>query len=333
MLKRIFAVMSRDFVSGTRDFMVVYIIIAPFLIALILRALIPSAGETTIKVAVLDQMDQEMVAYLENYGQVESYSNREQLVQRIEKHDDIYGLVQTHNQYEIIQQGNEHPEGYEILKFVVNSWHNQDVNLPVSVSISDIGWQLPPLKQYGANFLIVFGSVFGGMVILISIVEEKMSNTLSAINVSATSKWEFVIGKGLLGFIIPIIGALGSLLILGFTSINFLMAIVTVVSIALISVIIGFSIGVVNTEPIGAIAGMKITFLPIMASIFGGIFLAEKWHILLYWSPFYWAFRSVDAILLQTATWFLVLKNALIILGLTSIVFFLLKKRIQHGLN
>lgn len=333
MPRRILSIMLRDFKSGIRDFMVVYILIAPFMLALVLRTLIPSVNSTTINIAVLDTIDQEMVTYLENYSHIEIFSSRDQLVDRIARADDIYGLIKSDAGYEIINQGNEAGEGIELIKYIVNARENESAELPVIVRVSDIGWQLSPLKQYGANFLIVFGSVFGSMIILLSIVEEKMSNTLSAINVAPIAKYEFVIGKGLLGFIIPVLGTIGTLAILGFNEVNYGMTILTVISISLISVVIGFSIGVVSTEPIGAIAGMKMIFLPIMASVFGGIFLDDKWQFLLYWSPFYWAFRSIDSIILQNATWNGIFLNSTIIFILTSFVFFLLRNRIRHGLN
>ncbi|PKM94756.1 MAG: hypothetical protein CVU84_09595 [Firmicutes bacterium HGW-Firmicutes-1] len=333
MIKRILAIMLRDLKSGTRDSMVIYITIAPFLLAFILRALIPSAGSTTIKIAVDETLPSTMVSYLEGYGKVERLSSREEIVKRVEKLDDIIGLIQTDKGYELIQQGNESEGSSELVEFIINAEENSEMVLPVKVKISDVGWKLSPLKQYGASFLVVFCSVFGGMVITLALVEEKMSNTLAAINVAAISKVEFVIGKGLLGFIIPIIGTTGALLILGFHQIHFGMTIVTVISIAIISVVIGFSIGVMSSEPIGAIASEKMIFLPVMASVFGGIFLADKWHFLLYWSPFYWAFKSMDAIILGTATWNGILINTALIVLLTYFVFLLLSKRIRQGLH
>lgn len=333
MIKRILAIMFRDLKSGTRDSMVIYITIAPFLLAFILRALIPSAGSTTIKIAVDETLPSTMITYLEGYGKVEIFKGRAEIIERVERLDDIIGLYLTENGYELIQQGNESEGSTEMLKFIINGQENSQLELPIKVRTSDVGWKLSPLKQYGANFLIVFCSVFGGMVITLALVEEKMNNTLAAVNVAAISKVEFVIGKGLLGFIIPIIGTMGALLILGFTQINFGMTIVTVTSIAIISVVIGFSIGVVSSEPIGAIASEKMIFLPVMASVFGGIFLADKWQFLLYWSPFYWAYKSMDAIILGTATWSGILLNSSLIVLITAFVFLLLSKRIRQGLN
>lgn len=333
MIKRILAITIRDIKSGLRDYMILYIIIAPFLISFILKMLIPAAGTTTINVALDKSIDQSMVNYLEDFGRVEVMSNIETVKKRVQDTDDIFGLVKYENAYHIFQQGNEMEETVEILDYIVNSYENQGLKIPIEVKISDIGWKLSPLKQYGANLLVIFMSVLGGMIILLNIVEEKQYNTLAAVNVSPISRIEFVIGKGLLGFVFPIIHAFGILIILGFPDINYWMVAAVTLSIALISVIIGFVIGVMNDNPISAISSMKMLFIPILASIFGGIYLNKKWLAFLYWSPFYWAYDAMDSILLQEATWNHVLANCGIIVIITGVVFILLSKRIQRGLN
>ena len=158
MIKRILTITIRDIKSGLRDFMILYIIVAPFLLASILKMLIPAAGTTTINVAVDKSIDQSMVNYLKDFGRV-----------------------------------------------------------------------------------------------------------------------EFVMGKGLLGFVLPIIHAFGILGILHFPDINYWMVATVTLSIALISLIVGFVIGVMNDNPISAISSMKMLFIPILASIFGGIYLSKKW--------------------------------------------------------
>jgi ABC-2 type transport system permease protein len=170
------------------------------------------------------------------------------------------------------------------------------------------------------------------MIVMLNLVEEKQYNTLSAINVSAISQTEYVIGKGLLGFAIPVIHGYGILLILGFTSINYLMMTLVILSIAIIGMIVGFVIGVMNNNQMTAISSMKATFLPILGSLFGAIFLPEKWLPVLYWSPYYWAYEATEHIILKEAEWLMIFRNCGIILLITSLVFLMLLKRIRRNL-
>lgn len=332
-MRKILAIILRDIKSGTRDWMIIYLSLASILIALILRALIPSVSDSTLNVVLLEDSPSAFTRYISEKANVSTVSDLEALEERVLRTDDVLGVVAQGENFEIIKQGNEVIPMEEPLRIILNAYGKTDIQLPVEIKFSDIGWRMSPIKLEGGILLIIFTTVFGGMLILLNLVEEKMSNTLSAINVTPLYRSQFIVGKGLLGFFIPIFGSLCAALILGFGGINVPMFLVSVVAIALISIIIGFSIGVMNDEPISAIASMKLVFFPIMASVFGAIFLPVKWLPILYWSPYYWAYDSIHAILLQEATWSQILFNAGMILVLTSLVFAALYKRIQRGLN
>ena len=333
MLKKIFAVTKRDIKAGLRDYMIIYIIIAPFILAFLLKLMTTSVGSFSLNIAVDSSIESQLVNYLMDMSNVEIFNNVDDINERVNNTDDIFGLIKVNGSYNIIQQGNETEGMGEVLSYIVNSYENQELDLPVEVKVSDIGWTLSPIKQYGGSLLTIFISVFGGMIIMINLVEEKQEKTLAAVNVSAIKRREYVIGKGILGFIIPVINGFGVMAILNYGAINYLMITLVVLSIALISVIIGFGIGVTNDNLLGAISSMKMMFLPILGSVFGAIFLNSKWHVLLYWSPFYWAYDSLNSIILKVATWNQILINSGIIVLITAIVFALLSKRISKGLN
>lgn len=332
-MKRILAIVGRDITSGKRDFIYAYIMIMPFIMALILKAIIPGVDTTTINVAVLDTLEPQLLEYIDEFAKVKEFETVQDIRIRVSKTDDYLGLVKKNDKYNIISQNNESEGSYDFLELIVNSYQKDLYIFPIDIKITDSGWRLHPLKQKGANFLIIFTTVFGGMLILLSLVEEKMSNTLSAINISPTSKFEFIIGKSILGLTIPIFGIMGILVIIGFDSINYLMVIVVSISLSFISMIIGFVIGIMNDEPISAIASMKMIFIPVMGSVFGAMYLSEKFIPFLYWSPFYWAYEAMNSIILNEATWSMIFKNCSIIIFITLLVFMMLKNRIKRGLN
>lgn len=333
MLRRIFAIARRDIKSGLRDNMILYILLAPLLIAGLLRAFIPGAGENLISTVVVEGSPSTLVDTLQAHGRVEILADREAVIRRVRATDDVFGIMVDGERIEILTDGQEQMGSDTMVQGILQVWQEQPSDGPFSVTFSDIGWSLSPLARYGGNFLLVFSSVFGGMIVMLNLVEEKQEKTLAAVNVSAISRFEYIIGKGLLGFVIPIIHAWLILLIMGYDGIPYGMVTLVILSIALISLILGFAIGIYNDNAISAVSSMKIGFLPIFGSLFGAIFLAEKWHPLLYWSPFYWAFRSVDAIILQEATWRLILFNSAVILLITGLVYGLLSRRIRRGLS
>ncbi|MBO1264221.1 ABC transporter permease [Proteiniclasticum sp. SCR006] len=333
MLKKILAIMGRDTKSGMRDYMILYILVVPFLIAVILNMLTSSVSQSILRFAVDDTVTEEEISYFTQYAKVEEFESEEVLLERVEALDDVYGITKDANGFQVVTQGNEKVDMQEMAVLLLDSLSNEDIEVPVTLTVSDVGWKLSPIKQYGGSLLAVFISIFGGMIILINLVEEKQENTLAAMNVAPVNRIQYVLGKAALGFLIPLVHVIGILLILDYGSINYFMAALVTVSIALTSVIIGFTIGVNSDNVLAAISGMKMVFLPVLGSIFGAIYLREGLHFLLYWSPFYWAFMAMDSIILKEAAWGSILFSTLMILLISSVVMLAMRKKINRGLK
>ena len=331
-MRRILVLFRKELKTGLRDSMIVYILIAPFILALILKAVSTSVSATTINIAVDGTVSEETSAILSEYAEVSIYGSKDEITKRIGDSDDVFGLTMEGDRFIIISQGDEMERSAELLEGIINHISNLETPKAIDVTVTDIGWKLSPMSQYGGSLLAVFVSVFGGMVILIGLVQEKQEKTITALNVSPIRKTELAAGKAALGFLFPLLQVVGVIALMGYEEIDYMMVIVVTISIALISVIVGFVIGANNDNVIGAIAGMKILFVPILASVFGAIMLKESLQFLLYWSPFYWAFKAMNKIVLNEATWPLVASYSGIILAITCAVFILLRKKIQQGL-
>lgn len=331
-MKRILFIARRDLKSGLRDFLVVYLFLAPVLFALLLRLIAGGVAASPLRVAVFED-GAAITSALTDYAHVEQFVTREALLERVLRLDDVLGVVATSAGHELVAEGNEMPGTDAAVRLVLYRLGAEEGALPAIVAISDIGFTLSPLILQGGLLLLIMTTVFGGMLILLNLIEEKMSNTLSAMNVTPASRLEFILGKGLLGFLTPVVGGSMAVYLLGFRDFNLGMFLVSMVSLAFISLIIGFLVGVTNDEPISGIAAMKGVFVPVLASVLGATLLAERWQFVLYWSPFYWGYLNMNAILLGNATWGEVLRNSTIILVITGIVFAALRPRIARGLR
>ncbi|WP_312649378.1 ABC transporter permease [Proteiniclasticum sp.] len=332
-MRKILAIIRRDTKSGMRDYMILYIILVPFIIEAVLNMLTGSVSQSVLSLGVDGTISEEELSYLREYASVEVFEHEDDLINRVENLDDLYGIHKNEGAFEVIRQGNEKVEMHEMVMLLLDSMMNEDIEVPIELTVSDVGWKLSPIKQYGGSLLAVFISVFGGMIILINLVEEKQENTLAAMNVAPVERVQYITGKAALGFFVPLIHVMGILIILDYGDISYLMAAVITLSIALTSVIIGFSIGISSDNVLAAISGMKMVFLPILGSIFGAIYLREGLQFLLYWSPFYWAFIALDGVILKQATWGSVLFSTGMIVIISAAVMILLRKKIRRGLD
>ena len=333
MIKKLFIIFNRDFLTARRDVMATYMMVIPLILAVGITLFAPGLNDTTVNLAMLKSDDIEHIEYMEQFSKVELFNSVDELERRVEKRDDIVAIAPKGNGYEIILQGNESEIVEEYAVLLNTLYELGSTEEETTAQLISFGRTVPPLKTMLVVMLISMTVMLSGMLIAISIVEEKAENTISAINVTPVSQTAFVVGKSLFGGTVAMLGIIGAILITGFHDINWFMIVLVGLTSMILSLVIGFLQGLSSGDVIEAASNVKMIMLPIAGSIAGYELLADKWQWTMYWSPFYWAYKANILILSKTADWGTVLFCTGMVIGLSLIVYVVSLPKIRKGLS
>lgn len=332
-LRRISAIFRRDLKSGTREFLLLYMMLAPVVLAVLFRFFIPSVNTISYTFAVEEALGEEVISEFDKYGTVEVMKNRAAVEDRVLKIDDVVGIIRSaEGEIALVLEGNETGALEYVAREIVYELTHPDT-AELEFSTSDIGKGRSPLLVYGAVGMITMAVTLGGMFIGLNIVEEKESGTISALSASPMRRWEFIVGKSLVGLVFPVIHTFAVLWIFGITWVDPWKVIFLTLISSLLAVVLGFLIGVLSGNQLAAIANIKGLFVIVSGSFLGYILLSESRHFFLYWSPVYWSIKGFYQMVTSQISWTVLGQYSLWILGLTAVVFVLSSGRIRRGLS
>lgn len=333
MFKRIWILFLRDLKVNSREFLTLYILVVPILLGIAINLLAPSINDTTVEIALIEGEDTQMASYLEEFAKVEQFENYEALEKRINERDNIVGITEVDGQTVVLAQGNE-PESVTEFAKLIKTFYELDVDIEeTSTTLHDFGKEKPPFKAMFVNLALLLTSVLAGMIISVNIIEDKGDNTISAIHLTPTSRATYILGKSMVGIFISVYGCIAILLLTGYGGVNLGQAILAILSVTVLSLLIGFIEGINNDDVMNAAAGVKMVFLPVAAAVAAVELLSDKWQMLFYWIPFYWSYKANVEILNETATWPQILLYVGLVLGLSSVVVVILAPKIRKGLE
>lgn len=336
-MKRILSIAIRDFRSSIRDFLALYIIIAPIILAFIMAGFVPATEDASVVILTDGSVEQSILNSIDDYSEIETYADRTSMEKRINATDDRIGLVQkAADTYEIVKEGNEVPGAEALLQNLLireKSERTGEVAHIVQVEFSDIGVVNSPVAIIGLVSIAIIALVLGGMVVSMNIIEEKESMTFSALNTTPLTRAQFIIGKSLAGSIIAVVQIIACFYIFGFNEVNMLQVLFISVSGLSVVIIMGFVLGLVSPNQMAAMANMKVLFLPISITIVGAVMMPASRHFLLWWSPFYWVYDGMTNIINDTATWGGLLIDAFGVMVITVIVYLIFRKKISANLQ
>jgi ABC-type Na+ efflux pump permease subunit len=308
-------------------------IFIPLILAVGINFLSPSINDTSVNLALVEGENIEQAEYFDDFAHVLLVEDQQAVEDRVGARDDVLGVLADGDSYYILAQGNELESVVEYAK-LLNVLYESDVQLEDARSeIIDFGRTVPPIKKMLVNVLLLLITMLAGMLISMNILEEKVDQTVSAINVTPTTRRAFILGKGFTGVFVAIVSSIAVLAITGFYTVNLGQAALVVLSVTMISLIIGFLQGLNSDDFMEAAGSVKLLFLPMAGSIAGYEFVRGNWQIFFYWSPFYWAYRANDVILSQTGTWPQVLLYVGIIIVICAGIYALLAPRVIKGLE
>ncbi len=333
MFKKVWTIFLRDLKVNIKDFLSLYILFIPLLFAIGINLFTPSINDTTVNLALIKGENNQLATYMEQFAKVEEFDNLEALKERVEGRDSMIGIVPEEGQYYIMIEGNESDMDIEYSKILLGLYET-GLNIEDSkTEIIEFGRTVPPIKKTLVNTSILFISILAGMLISLNIVEEKVDNTISAINLTPTSHNSFLLGKSIIGIIFAILGGLALVYIAGFGDVDIEKILLIISVLTILSILVGFIQGLINDDIMTAAASIKLLFLPLIAGVLAVEILSGKWQRILYWNPFYWAYKGNDLVLSKNGSWGQILIYAGIVLFLSGIVYVFLAPKIRKGLE
>ncbi len=329
-MNRILNLIRQDIATALRDNLIIYMLIAPLLIAFGMKLFIPSVEQAGLSFAVADSASHQLVEQLQAYGTVELIKESE-LQGRVEKTDTIAGIIEKDNRITIIFEGNEPQQLIETYKAVIEEVTSKQSF--AEITHRSLGKEGSILNELLTITMLMMAMLIGSIVSGFNIVAERDTKAINAIAVSPLTALQFITARGLLASLAATACAIGTSLIMAGTGINYLQLTVILLLSSLLTTLLALIVGASATNQIGAIAMIKLLTpiylgLPILA-----FFLPDRFKYLFYWLPNYWQFQALGNIYfrfpLNVSLW----HATLITLGLSGIYILAFSKFAGKKLN
>jgi ABC-2 type transport system permease protein len=292
-IKPIIALFRQDVTNALRDNLMIYMLAAPLLLALGARFFLPSLAETKITYAVETAVSPAIIAQLDQLGDVETFSGREAVLERVRRADDVPGIVQDGEQFVVYLEGNE-PEGEEISSIVMSSILRQE---EVATFIEEqMSAGRSQLSEYGAVALVMLTVMMGALVTGFIMVEEKETKAIQALAVSPLTIAQYTLARGAFAVIFSTLLALiGSAIMVG-TAVHYGLLFLGCLVSAALGLVVGYAVGGFTNNQLEAIGLIKILMTVYLTIPIVSIFVPAAWQWLFYALPNYWMFKIFEAL-------------------------------------
>lgn len=292
MVRRILNLLVQDWTNALRDNILLYMLIAPILLAIGARFFLPSLNENQYTFAVQADMDSQLIERLDQIGKLEVFDTPLLVKERVLRSDDVPGLIFKDGKSTLLMEGNEGEEALT-LKSLIEQALNGETVAEFTLSQTASG-NRSLLKEYGAIIFILMNTLLGSLMMAFNIIEDKESKAIRALGGSPLSMLELTIARGLFALGISLIMVLISTTLLLGAQINYALLIIGFLFSIALPVLSGYVIGGVADSQLKAIAILKFYFLVYLTLPIITIFIPQTSHFYFYWLPNYWMWHTFE---------------------------------------
>lgn len=300
MFRRIAVFVQKDLIKALRDNIIVYVLLSPLLLAVVTALFIPSLQGMTLTFALDAGAEAKVIEGFRAYGKVELYPGRRAVVERVERPDEVAGVVREGDQYAVVVEGNEAGDVGRLTGAVLDRILTERP-LAASERVS-LGKTSPLVKETAASLLVLSTVLIAGVMIGFAIIDEKETGVMRALAVSPLRMFEFVFSHAVIALLVAeILGVISSVIVFG-AGVDYAGLIAGVLFSVGLSLLFGFLVGGLADNQLAGIAVLKVAMLVFTAIPLGSLFVpaASQWPF--YPFPNYWALQVFQNVFAGTGT-------------------------------
>lgn len=290
-MRALMSLFRQDLTNAMRDNLVIYMFVAPMLLALGVRFLMPSLEATKLTFAVESGVGQAVVDELETLGDVALFESREAVIERVKRSDDVPGIVREDDGLVVYLEGNE-PEGEALVTLVIDSVLSEG---EVATFVhEELRASRSQLSEYGAVVLVMLAVMIGALVMGFLMVDDKESRAIEALGVSPLTLPAYLVGRGLFATVFSTVIALASSAIMAGGAVNYGMLVIGFLASSIVALVIGYVLGGFANSQLEAIGLIKVVMFVYMTIPILTIFVSESWQWLFFLLPNFWMFKIFE---------------------------------------
>lgn len=326
-----------------------YMFGAPLFLLLILRFFLPSVENSGATWAVVSEgpnaVEASMIEALDRYGTVARYDSIEMMERRLRGTGEVEGLYwdpEAHQYVSVLERSIESNTAFSTGARIVRQ-HSLAQRYPDREPIVSFRAHVPdeladrtgnpPVATIGGAIYIVWLAIICAFLIGLGIINDKEYGTDRAYRVSPVTRTEYFVAKSIVPLLLLLFYSGLALVVLGLTNANLAHLLVAVLLSFAVSLLVGLLVGALTRNENEAIGLIKMIGMVMALGVLGGTLLPDGWQWVAFPIPFYWIFELLQGVFSLTETWASVGLKSLIVLGITSGFFVLLRRRIIAGLS